>query len=78
MSFFYISVPHLSKCKNLTRNQISEAVLKDKIADGKEINVEKSKFKMCNLDSLIAINDKLLRVELGIEGFLRKVDRQYL
>lgn len=78
MSFFYISVPYLDNSRNLTRTQISQAVLKDQVADGKEINIDRSKFKMCNLDTLIKINDKLLNLELGIEGFLRKVDRQYL
>ena len=53
-------------------------MLKKSIADGKEIFLDKRKFKLANLDTLMMVNDKLLKLENGIERFLKKVDRQYL
>lgn len=53
-------------------------MLKKSIADGKEIFLDKRKFKLANLDTLMMVNDKLLKLENGIESFLKKVDRQYL
>lgn len=48
------------------------------MTNGKEIYIEKAKFKMCNLDTLIHLNDQLNRIETATEGFIKKIDRLYL
>ena len=78
MGFFYISAPYLEKSKEATHREINDIVLKKSIADGKEIFLDRKKFKLANLDTLMMVNDKLLKLETGIESFLKKVDRQYL
>jgi V-type H+-transporting ATPase subunit C len=40
--------------------------------------MDRTKFKLANLDTLMSSNDKLLKIESGIESFLKKVDKQYL
>lgn len=78
MGFFYISAPYLEKSKEATHREINDIVLKKSIADGKEIYIDRKKFKLANLDTLMMVNDKLLKLESIIEGFLKKVDKQYL
>ena len=78
MGFFYISAPYLEKSQEATRREITDVVIKKSIADGKEIAMERNRFKVANLDTLMLVNDKLLKLEGGLEGFLKKVDRQYL
>lgn len=78
MGFFYISAPYLEKSREATHREITDVVLKKSIADGKEIYIDRNKFKLANLDTLMMVNDKLIRVEAGIEAFLKKVDKQYL
>ena len=39
---------------------------------------DRSRFKMANLDTLMFSNDKVLKLESNIEGFLKKLDKQYL
>jgi hypothetical protein len=53
-------------------------VLKKSIADGKEIFLDIKKFKLANLDTLMMVNDKLLKLEGVIESFLKRIDKQYL
>ena len=38
---------------------------------------DRSRFKMANLDTLMFSNDKVLKLESNIEGFLKKLDKQY-
>jgi len=78
MGFFYISAPYLEKSREATHREITDVVLKKSIADGKEIFIDRKKFKLANLDTLMLVNDKLLKLEGNIESFLKKVDRQYL
>ena len=78
MGFFYISAPYLEKSKEATNREINDVVIKKSIADGKEIAMERSKFKVANLDTLMLVNDKLLKLETGLEAFLKKIDRQFL
>jgi hypothetical protein len=40
--------------------------------------MDRAKFKLANLDTLMSSNDKILKLENGIESFLKKVDKQYL
>lgn len=47
------------------------------MAEGKEMMLDRSKFKMANLDTLMFCNDKVLKLEVNIEGFLKKLDKQY-
>lgn len=47
------------------------------IAEGKELIFDRTKFKMANLDTLMFSNDKVLKLENNVEGFLKKVDKQY-
>lgn len=78
MGFFYISAPFLEKNEEATHREINDVVIKKSIANGKQIFLEKNKFKLANLDTLMLVNDKLLKLENGIEGFLKKIDRQFL
>ena len=47
------------------------------MAEGRELPFDRSKFKMANLDTLMFSNDKVLKLENNVEGFLKKVDKQY-
>ena len=78
MGFFYISAPYLEKDRDATHREINDVVIKKSIADGKEILLERNRFKVANLDTLMLVNDKLLKLEGGLEGFLKKIDRQFL
>lgn len=78
MGFFYISAPWLSNSKDATHREIDDVVLKKSIADGQEIYLDMKKFKLANLDTLMMVNDKLLKLETNIESFLKRIDRQYL
>lgn len=40
--------------------------------------MDRKKFKLANLDTLMMVNDKILKMETVIESFLKKIDRQYL
>jgi len=40
--------------------------------------IDRTKFKLANLDTLMSSNDKILKTENGIESFLKKVDKQYI
>jgi hypothetical protein len=48
------------------------------VAEGKELPFERNKFKLANLDTLMFCNDKVLKLENGVESFLKKIDKQYL
>lgn len=49
------------------------------MADGRELTtIDRNKFKLANLDTLMSSNDKILKTETGIESFLKKVDKQFL
>jgi V-type H+-transporting ATPase subunit C len=49
------------------------------LADGRELTtIDRNKFKLANLDTLMSSNDKILKTETGIESFLKKVDKQFL
>ncbi len=79
MGFFYISAPYLEKSREATDREIKEVVLRKNLAEGRELtSIDRTKFKLANLDTLMSSNDKILRTEGGIEGFLKKVDKQYL
>lgn len=78
MGFFYISAPWLSNSKDATHREIDDVVLKKSIADGREIFIDMKKFKLANLDTLMMVNDKLLKLESNVESFLKRIDRQYL
>lgn len=53
--------------------------MRKNLAEGKELTtIDRTKFKLANLDTLMSSNDKILKTENGIEGFLKKVDKQYL
>ena len=78
MGFFYISAPWLSNSQEATHREINDVVIKKAIADGRQIFIDRKKFKLANLDTLMMVNDKLLKLENGIESFLKKIDRQYL
>jgi hypothetical protein len=62
MGFFYISAPYLEKSREATHREITDVVLKKSIADGKEIFIDRKKFKLANLDTLMLVNDKLLKL----------------
>lgn len=38
--------------------------------------VEKEKFRMGNLDSLMHTNDNMIKMEVNFEGLLKKIERQ--
>ena len=78
MGFFYISAPLLMHSAEATHQEITDVVLKKSIADGQQMFLDRKKFKLANLDTLMMVNDKLLKVENGVESFLKKIDRQYL
>lgn len=48
------------------------------VGEGTEINLERDRFKMGNLDTLMFMNDKLIKLENNLESLLKKVDRQFL
>ncbi len=52
-------------------------VVRKGVAEGKELVFDRSKFKMANLDTLMFSNDKVLKLENNVEGFLKKIDKQY-
>lgn len=66
MGFFYISAPYLEKSKEATHREIGDVIIRKSIADGKSIPIDFTKFKLANLDTLMMVNDKLMRVENGI------------
>lgn len=78
MGFFYISAPFLEKSREATHREITDVVIKKSIADGQEVFLDRKKFKLANLDTLMMVNDKLLKLENLMESFLKKIDRQYL
>lgn len=78
MGFFFISAPYLENNREATHREINEVVIKKSIADGKELFLDRKKFKLANLDTLMMVNDKLLKLENLVESFLKKIDRQYL
>lgn len=79
MGFFYIAAPYLEKSRDATIREIKEVVLRKNLADGRELaSMDRSKFKLANLDTLMSSNDKILKLESGVESFLKKVDKQYL
>lgn len=54
-------------------------VIRKNQAEGRELaSFERSKFKLANLDTLMFCNDKILKLENLVEGFLKKIDKQYL
>ena len=58
---------------------MKEVVLRKNLANGRElIKMDRRKFKLANLDTLMSSNDKMLKLENGVEGFLKKVDKQYI
>lgn len=44
---------------------------------GQLINLEKDKFRMGNLDSLMYLNEALMKMEVQLENTLKKIERQY-
>lgn len=77
MGFTLIGTPLLEKSRQATVTAIKECVIKKGIAQGTELLIERDKFKMGNLDTLMYINDKLIKIEANLEAFLKRVDRQY-
>ena len=61
MGFFIIATPLIEKSRGGTLKEIRETVTKKGVAEGAEINIEKEKFKMGNLDTLMFMNDKLIK-----------------
>ena len=78
MGFTLIGAPLLEKSRQATINSIKDVIVKKGLAQGGELLIERDKFKTGNLDTLMYINDKLIRVEAALEAFLKRVDRQYL
>jgi SH3-like domain-containing protein len=52
-------------------------VVRKGVAEGRELVFDRTKFKMANLDTLMFSNDKVLKLENNVEGFLKKIDKQY-
>lgn len=77
MVFFYISAPQLFGSREATIKELHDVVLRKNLAEGKEMMFDRSKFKMANLDTLMFSNDKVLKLESNVEGFLKKLDKQY-
>jgi hypothetical protein len=77
MVFFYISAPELMGSREATIKEIKELVIRKNVAEGRELPFDRSKFKMANLDTLMFSNDKVLKLENNVEGFLKKIDKQY-
>ena len=62
MGFTLIGAPLLEKSRQATATAIKECVIKKGVAQGAELLIDKDKFKMGNLDTLMYINDKLIKV----------------
>lgn len=62
MGFFYISAPYLEKSREATNREVNEVVLRKNLAEGKELTtIDRTKFKLANLDTLMSSNDKILK-----------------
>ena len=77
MGFTLIGTPLLEKSRQATITAIKDCIIKKGSAEGSELFIEKEKFKMGNLDTLMYINDKLIKVEATLEAFLKRIDRQF-
>ena len=62
MGFFYISALLLEHSAEATHQEINDVVIKKSIADGKQMFLDRKKFKLANLDTLMMVNDKLLKI----------------
>jgi V-type H+-transporting ATPase subunit C len=78
MGFFLIGTPLIENSKPATIKEIREIVSKKGVGDGAELNIERDRFKMGNLDTLMFMNDKLIKLESNVESLLKKIDRQFL
>jgi V-type H+-transporting ATPase subunit C len=78
MGFFLIGTPLVENSRPTTIKEIRESVSKKGVGEGTEMNLERDKFKMGNLDTLMFMNDKLIKLESNLESLLKKVDRQFL
>lgn len=78
MGFFVIGTPLIENSRAATIKEIREIVSKKGVGDGSELNIERDKFKMGNLDTLMFMNDKLIKLESNVESLLKKLDRQFL
>ena len=58
--------------KNIDVAQLSSLI---KINLNFSSKVEKEKFRMGNLDSLMHTNDSMLKMETNLEGLLKKIER---
>lgn len=78
MVFFLIGTPLVENSRATTMKEIRESVTKKGISEGGEMLLERDKYKMGNLDTLMFMNDKLIKLENNLESLLKKVDRQLL
>lgn len=62
MGFLLIGTSLIDKSRQATITGIKDCVIKKGIAQGSELLIERDKFKMGNLDTLMFVNDKLLKV----------------
>lgn len=81
MVYFFMGAPFRGGNQDSVWNDISRHVLSTGLSTngkGKLIQAELNRFKLGNLDSLMFINDQLLKQDIAIESLLKKVERQYL
>lgn len=78
MGFFLIGAPLIENSRAATIKEIRDIVTKKGVGEGTELNIERDRFKMGNLDTLMFMNDKLIKLESNVESLLKKIDRQFL
>jgi len=79
MGFFFFATPILKESEERTWVAIKENCFRSGsmvIADGSKFTIEKDKLRLSSLDSMMALNDALVKVDAYLEGVLKKVERQ--
>eukprot|EP01016_Furgasonia_blochmanni_P008801 TRINITY_DN13630_c0_g1_i1.p1 TRINITY_DN13630_c0_g1~~TRINITY_DN13630_c0_g1_i1.p1 ORF type:complete len:337 (-),score=140.06 TRINITY_DN13630_c0_g1_i1:277-1287(-) len=57
---------------------VSNALAPNQAGDsGKNLTIERDKFRYGNLDSLMLINDQLAKLDLTMESLLKRIEKQY-
>jgi len=80
MVYYLIGTNIIKGSRDETWREIKLNVLgsNESNAKGKDFKIEKEKYKLGNIDSLMHINDVMVKFEATLEGLLKKIERQYL
>ena len=62
MPYFLIGTPLVENSRPATLKEIRDVVNKKGESEGTELEIDRDKFKMANLDTLMFMNDKLIKL----------------